>query len=267
MIYLLEYRDKTASVCMIRGRYVDVPKVSSTTSRDSTPVRRGPGPGVGHTTTVSLHTNSNEQSSSHTNREVGKPITFSHKNIEETVGDAHNMLKSNRAHKQLSTKKTYLEIGLWNCNSMNPKKHEYAKNFMKSSNFRVLCLTELTSENCLLANFLFHDPEYSVISSDNTRVGIMVPSAIKSKVKIVDNWNLEQIRRKIKGKDRKSDIICQMTTFKIDNSIFQFHVCVVYLAPDFNSESREAVFDKMLELSIVYKNLTTCTDFCKSLTQ
>ena len=84
----------------------------------------------------------------------------------------------------------------------------------------------------------------------------MVPSAIKDKVKIVDNWQFTQLRRKINGKDRKSDIVCQMTTFRIENSIFVFHAAVVYLTPDFNAKSREALFDKMLELSIVYKNLT-----------
>ena len=147
-------------------------------------------------------------------------------------------------------------IGLWNCNSMNNSKFEYAIKFVSAKRNSLLAITELASENTLLAGWLSNHSQFPIISCpDNKRVGLMVPRFLHDCVEIVDSWQYREKRRV------QSEISCQITTFRVTLPGNVLSISVVYLVPDASCAAKTVLVGKMGDLEKKLPNCVILGDF------
>ena len=103
-----------------------------------------------------------------------------------------------------------------------------------------------------MANVLSSSPEA-------TRVGLMIPKFLEKKIEIIDIFCIDQKR------NRKSQHVCEIATFRIILQNCTIHVSVVYIAPDANAASHVSLMDQILDYSRRFKNYIALGDFNRDL--
>ena len=127
---------------------------------------------------------------------------------------------------------------------------------MKKANNSVVALTELTSEASELNNLLQRDTRFPILNENSCkRVGLMVPKHLEPCFEIVDTFTITQSRK------RKSQTVCQTTTFRFSYSKIIEVITVVYCAPDATSNSRSILRKKLLDYSRKFSNYIALGDF------
>ena len=152
----------------------------------------------------------------------------------------------------------FLKLGLWNCNSISSSdsKFDFIKEFMKSPSMSVLALTELTQDSSKLTHMLEKHKNFPILTDPkNTRVGLCVPVFFRGNVDIIGSWQYCEARK------QKSQIACQITTFKLKLSTVTIAMSVVYLVPDASESCARAMCTEMVRLSGVHKYYTAIGDF------
>jgi len=146
------------------------------------------------------------------------------------------------------------QVGCWNANSISGTKFEYGiKNLMDG----FLAITELSKSDTNLVNFVNSHPDYPIISDPkNYRVGLMTSKYLSQYVKILDVWQYNMKKRKV-----KSNTACQMTTYGVRVNRVNFTISVVYLVPDADTAAVTAVYQKLIELERKYENFMALGDF------
>ena len=151
-----------------------------------------------------------------------------------------------------------LRVGLWNCNSLGSSqtKFEFISKFMKSGSNSLLALTELAPDDSVLPSLFSKQTEFPVLTApNNMRVGLCVPTYLRSCVEIVDSWQHCESRK------RKSQIACQITTYKIRLSTVAITISVVYLAPDATAQCAKLMCAEILRLNDLHKLYCAMGDF------
>ena len=152
--------------------------------------------------------------------------------------------QSNRKRFSNNTNSKPLRFGLWNSNSIssNTAKVDFAKKFLEGNSF--LALTELTHDASKLVHLLQNHGDLPIITDPlNCRVGLCVPKFFRGCVEIIDSWQHCERRK------QKSQIACQITTYKIKLSTAAIVLSVVYLVPDASEQCAKAMCTKMLRLN------------------
>ena len=122
---------------------------------------------------------------------------------------------------------------------------------MKSSSISMLALTELARDDSALPGLLSKQSEFPILTAPkNMRVGLSVPAYMRSCVEIVDSWQHCESRK------RKSQIACQMTTYKIRLSTVAITISVVYLAPDATAQCARLMCAEILRLKVALRDLS-----------
>ena len=152
------------------------------------------------------------------------------------------------------------QIGTWNANSISKPKFEYAtRNLIGNTNSSdgFLAITELSKTDTNLVNFVNSHPDYPIFSDPkNYRVGLMTSKFLAPYVKIVDVWQYNMEKRKV-----KSNTACQMTTYGVKVNKVNITIAVVYLVPDADVAAVTAVYRKLIELEKSYENLIALGDY------
>ena len=170
----------------------------------------------------------------------------------EKVEDVSFLGKSKNKKQKL----TDFRLGLWNCNSINQKKLDFAISYLNKTKPAFLALTELTSDNSDIHHWLSKNPDYPILTwHDNRRVGLMIPAYLESKIEVIDGWSTTQKRK------RKSQKICQITLYQVKMPSDEFVIAVGYLAPDASQNSKNVTFDKITEIAEKYKKVICVGDF------
>ena len=163
---------------------------------------------------------------------------------------------TNEKAMEVKIKDNYHRILMLNVNSMNDTKFKYLANYMLEAKNCMIALTELVSETSELNNLLARDNRFPILSDNSCkRVGLMVPKYLHHCFEIIDTHNIKQFRK------RKSQSVCQLTTFRFSYSKIVEVITVVYCAPDASQNSRKALRDKLLEYSHKFSNYIALGDF------
>lgn len=201
--------------------------------------------------TVSQPATSNVAMSSHAANEA----TFSPDSENESISIVET-------HEGSYAKKTgpnskNIRIGLLNINSIgneltvnSRKKLDFIHEYLSSKTISFLALTEyINSEDNNIDKYHMNNKDFPIISHPSIkRVGLAIPGFLYDSFKIENHWFLTQSR------SQKSDKIAQILTLLYRNGNVNFHISVVYIAPDISTSNRAVVFDKMIDLSKNFPN-------------
>ena len=150
----------------------------------------------------------------------------------------------------------YHRILTLNVNSINDKKLCYLADYLMRNPNSVIAITELVSENSELNNLIRSNSKFPILNHNSAkRVGLMIPKYLESCSEVVDTFNVIQLRK------RKSQTVCQTTTFKLTFGKIVEVITVVYCAPDATSNSRFILRKKLLEYSRKFQNYISIGDF------
>ena len=173
-----------------------------------------------------LHNPPNMQSGSGGSLHGGlaeEPLTEEWTNVPVKIRSVH------RNAKEAVFTDSFHRIATLNVNSINNIKFRYLTDYLIKANNCVVALTELVSENSELNHLLGRDNRFPILSDNRCkRVGLMVPKYLEHCFEIIDTFSVSQFRK------RKSQSVCQTTTFRFSYSKIMEVITVVYLAPDAN---------------------------------
>ena len=143
-----------------------------------------------------------------------------------------------------------------NVNSIDQKKYSYLVEFLKKKTNSIVAITELVNTQSELNNLLSQNSKFPILNHDSAkRVGLMIPKYLESCFVIVDTFNVKQARK------RKSQNVCETTTFKFTYGKIIEVITVVYCAPDATTNSRSILRTKLLEYSRKFTNYLAIGDF------
>ena len=160
-----------------------------------------------------------------------------------------------------------LRLGLLNINSISEakkkkvgteklSKFEYLKKFMDTSTTSIVAITEYVRQpHSVLAEYYRNHDSHVILSDPECyRVGLMIPYFLREKITIKDTFM-------IKGKRKQAcDIVCHYTLFQIQLNCY-YHIAVVYLTPDADTDAKNELFRRMVSDSQKFFQFAVIGDF------
>ena len=191
-----------------------------------------------------------------TNNLFNNPIYYINEPTIDQIINAFDQCSSSSCEDTLNQNSNYCNFGLLNINSVNDTKFSYLCKFLDNPENIMIAITELTPDSSYLSNLLEHHPQYPILAhEDSPRVGLMYPKYLMDNVQIIDNYNIFQ-KRSVKSKK-----VCQCTLYNFSINSINIMIFIVYCAPDANTTSITALFEKITSLSEQYDKFLVLGDF------